>query len=151
MAHIRSRSWVAAPIDEVFAFFDDPHNLARLMPPPVSIRLESIEPDPPRPGSIFTFRYGIGPFRRSWTVRLVERSAPHRFVDETLAGPVARFHHEHAFAPSARGTWISDAIDYRIGPGGRIGAVVDWLAGWVMRATFVWRAARQRQLLRARD
>jgi len=151
MAYIRSRSWVAAPIDEVFAFFDDPRNLGRLMPPPVSIRLESIEPDPPRAGSIFTFRYGIGPLRRSWTVRLVERSAPHRFVDETLAGPVARFHHEHAFAASVRGTWISDAIDYRIGPAGRIGAVVDWLAGWVMRATFVWRAARQRRLLRARD
>lgn len=151
MARIRSRSWVAAPIDEVFAFFDDPRNLARLMPPPVSIGVVSIEPDPPRAGSIFTFRYGIGPFRRSWTVRLVERSAPHRFVDETLAGPVAHFHHVHAFVPATRGTWITDEIDYRIGPGGRIGAVVDLLAGWAMRATFVWRAARQRRLLRRSD
>lgn len=147
MARIRSRAWVDAPIDEVFAFFDDPANLARLMPPPVRIRLVRVEPAPPRPGSVFEFRYGLGPFQRSWTVRLVERQEPVRFVDETLAGPVARFDHSHSFTPARRGTWIHDEIDYRIGPEGRIGAVVDWLAGWVMRATFVWRAVRQRRLL----
>lgn len=151
MATIRSRAWVPAPIDEVFAFFDDPSNLGRLMPPPVRIRLESIEPSPPEPGSVFAFSYGVGPFRRRWTVRLVAREEPHRFVDETIAGPVARFRHTHRFSVARRGTWISDEIEYRVGPGGRIGVVLDWLAGWVMRGTFVWRAARQRQLLSGRD
>jgi ligand-binding SRPBCC domain-containing protein len=139
---------VSAPVEEVFAFFDDPRNLARLMPPPVRIELVRVEPDPPRPGSIFEFAYGLGPFRRRWMVRLVDREAPHRFVDETISGPLARFHHSHHFAPGRTGTWIADEIEYRVGPEGRIGVVVDWLAGWVMRATFVWRAARQRQLLR---
>jgi ligand-binding SRPBCC domain-containing protein len=118
------------------------------MPPPVSIELAGLDPAPPAPGRTLTFRYGIGPFRRTWTVKLVERMPPHRFVDETMSGPMARFHHEHRFAPGRRGTWISDEIEYRVGPEGGIGAVLDWLAGWVMRATFVWRAARQRQLLR---
>jgi len=148
MARIQSRSWVSAPIDEVFAFFDDPRNLGRLMPPPVSIRVESIEPDPPRPGSVFSFSYGIGPLRRRWVVRLVEREEGRRFVDETVSGPLAAFRHQHAFAAGRSGTWIIDEIEYRVGPGGPIGAVVDWVAGWVMRATFVWRAARQRRLLR---
>jgi ligand-binding SRPBCC domain-containing protein len=149
MATVRSRAWVAAPIGEVFAFFDDPANLGRLMPPPISIRLEAVEPSPPRPGSVFTFSYGIGPLRRRWIVRLLEREAPRRFVDETVSGPVARFQHVHSFSTARRGTWINDEIEYRVGPGGRIGAVLDWLAGLVMRATLVWRAARQRQLLRA--
>lgn len=147
MATIRSRAWVAASIEEVFAFFDDPGNLARLMPPPVRIELVRVDPEPPQPGSVFEFAYGFGPLRRTWTVRLVERQEPHRFVDETLSGPLARFHHEHRFTPARSGTWITDEIEYRVGPEGRIGAAVDWLAGWVMRATFVWRAARQRQLL----
>jgi ligand-binding SRPBCC domain-containing protein len=148
MAVVRSRAWVAAPVEEVFAFFDDPRNLGRLMPPPVEIGLVRIDPEPPEAGSVFEFRYGLGPLRRSWTVRLVARQAPYRFVDETISGPMARFHHTHTFTPAPRGTWISDEIEYRVGPEGRIGAAVDWLAGWVMRATFVWRAARQRQLLR---
>jgi len=147
MATLRSRAWVAAPIDEVFAFYDDPRNLGRLMPPPVAIRVVRVDPDPPRAGSLFEFRYGLGPFQRSWTVRLLERVPPTRFVDETLAGPLARFHHSHTFAPGRSGTWITDEIDYQVGPDGPIGAGVDWLAGWVIRATFVWRAVRQRQLL----
>lgn len=148
MSIVRSRAWVAAPIQEVFAFFDDPSNLARLMPPPLAIRLVGMDPTPPQAGSTFEFRYGLGPFQRRWTVRLVAREAPYRFVDETIFGPMARFHHSHTFTRGRRGTWISDEIEYRVGPEGRIGAVLDRLAGWVMRATFVWRAARQRQLLR---
>lgn len=147
MPIIRSRAWVPAPIEEVFAFFDDPANLPRLMPPPVRIRLERVEPAPPRPGSIFAFRYGLGPFQRTWTVRLVDRVVNERFVDETITGPMRRFHHSHTFTPARRGTWIEDRIDFHVGPDGRIGAAVDALAGIVMRATFVWRHARQRRIL----
>ncbi|MGH2382914.1 MAG: SRPBCC family protein [Candidatus Limnocylindria bacterium] len=148
MPIIRSRAWVPAAVDEVFAFFDDPGNLGRLMPPPVSIRLVRIEPAPPRPGSIFEFRYGLGPLKRTWTVRLLERIENERFVDETLSGPMARFHHSHTFTAARRGTWIEDRIDFHVGPDGLAGTVIDRIAGIVMRLTFVWRGMRQRQLLR---
>jgi len=149
MPVIHSRGWVAAPIDEVFTFFDDPANLSRLMPPPVAIRLVSIEPAPPRPGSVFTFRYGLGRFQRTWTVRLVDRVPGARFADETISGPLARFIHSHSFTPSrGGGTWIEDRIDFHVGPGGVIGTVVDAVAGIVMRLTFVWRHAMQRRILR---
>ncbi|HEX7172536.1 MAG TPA: SRPBCC family protein [Candidatus Limnocylindria bacterium] len=150
MPIIRSRSWVAAPIDEVFRFFDDPVNLERLMPPPVRIRLTRIEPAPPRPGSVFEFRYGLGPFQRAWTVRLMDRVENERFVDETISGPMAQFHHSHTFvAARGGGTWIEDRINFHVGPDGPVGVVVDAVAGVVMRLTFVWRHARQRRILRA--
>lgn len=148
MPVIRSRSWVPAPIDEVFTFFDDPGNLGRLMPPPVAIKLVRIEPEPPQPGSIFEFRYGIGPFGRTWIVRLLDRVPGEAFVDETVSGPVARFHHSHSFRAGNTGTWIEDRIDFHVGPDGPIGVVIDAVAGIVMRMTFVWRAMRQRQILR---
>ena len=150
MPIIRSGSWVAAPLEEVFAFFDDPGNLGRLMPPPVTIRLMRVEPAPPQPGSIFEFRYGLGPLQRIWTVRLLERVENERFVDETLSGPMARFHHSHTFTSALRGTWIEDRIDFHVGPDGPFGAVLDAVAGVVMRLTFVWRGMRQRQLLGGR-
>jgi len=148
MPTITSRSWVAAPIEEVFTFFDDPANLPRLMPPPAAIHLERVEPAPPRPGSIFEFRYGIGPVQRTWIVRLIDRVPNERFVDETITGPVRRFHHSHSFTRARRGTWIEDRIDFHVGPDGPIGAALDAVASIVMRLTFVWRAARQRQILR---
>ena len=147
MPIFRSRSWVAAPVDRVFAFYDDPANLGRLMPPPVGIRLVRIDPAPPQPGSTFEFRYGLGPFQRTWTVRLLERVPNEKFVDETLSGPIARFLHSHTFTPASRGTWIEDRVDFRVGPEGVLGEVVDLLAGLVMRLVFVWRGMRQRQLL----
>ena len=148
MATIRARAWVAAPIDEVFAFFDDPANLAQLMPPPAQIRVARVHPSPPRAGTEVEFRYGLGPVRRSWLIRYVAYESPHRIVDETISGPMRRFHHTHTFAPARRGTWIEDRIDYRVGPEGPIGSLVDLVAGWAMRAVFIWRAYRQRQLLR---
>jgi ligand-binding SRPBCC domain-containing protein len=149
MAVVTSSSWVAAPLADVFAFFDDPANLSRLMPPPVSIRLVSVDPSPPGPGSVFEFRYGLGPVRGSWTVRLLERVPGERFVDETLSGPMARFHHTHSFRASrGGGTWIEDRVDFHVGPDGVLGEVIDLVAGLVMRATFVWRHAMQRALLR---
>jgi ligand-binding SRPBCC domain-containing protein len=150
MPIIRSRSWVAAPVDVVFAFFDDPGNLSRLMPPPVRIRLVRIDPSPPQAGSLFEFRYGLGPIQRSWLIRLVERAENEGFVDDTIAGPMRRFHHSHSFMPARRGgTWIEDRIDYHVGPDGLFGSALDAAAGIVMRLTFIWRQARQRRVLRA--
>jgi ligand-binding SRPBCC domain-containing protein len=148
LAVIKSRSWVAAQVDVVFAFFDDPANLPRLMPPPVQIRLVRIEPSPPEAGSLFEFRYGLGPVQRSWLIRLVERVENERFVDDTISGPMRRFHHSHTFTPARRGgTWIDDRIDFHVGPDGPVGVALDVAAGIVMRLTFIWRHARQRRLL----
>ena len=148
MPIIRSRAWVAAPIEEVFDFFDNPANLAKLMPPSVAIRLVRIDPAPPRPGSIFEFRYGLGPIQRTWTVRLLDRVLNERFVDETISGPMARFHHSHTFTAARSGTRIEDRIDFHVGPDGLLGTVIDAVAAIIMRLTFVWRHAMQRQLLR---
>ena len=148
MATIQARAWVAAPIEEVFAFFDEPANLARLMPPPVGIQVARMEPLPPRAGTEIEFRYGIGPIQQTWLIRYVEHVPGERIVDETISGPMRRFHHTHTFTPARRGTWIEDRVDYHVGPDGRIGSAVDAVAGAVMRGLFVWRAARQRHLLR---
>ena len=148
MPTIRARSRVAAPIDEVFAFFDDSANLAKLMPPPVRIRVVRVNPSPPQAGSVVEFRYGIGPFQRSWLVRFTEHVPGKRIVDETLLGPMRMFHHSHTFTPArGGGTWVEDRIEYHVGPDGVIGTVADLVAGIVMRLTFVWRQAMQRRLL----
>ncbi len=148
MPVVRSRGRVDAPVARAFAFFDDPTNLSRLVPPPASIQLMRVEPDPPRAGSIIEFRYGLGPIRRTWTTRLVERVANQWIVDETLSGPLRRFHFTHRFtAAEGGGTWIEDEVDFHLGPGGPIGAVLDFGVGLGLRATFAWRRRRQRSLL----
>lgn len=149
MPVIQHRSWVAAPPEVAFAFFDEPRNLARLTPFPGRVVVDRVEPDPPRTGSEFTFRYGIGPWLvGSWTVRLVEHVPGVRFRDETVAGPMRRFDHTHAFEAARRGTWVIDRIDYHVGPDGALGLIADAAAGLAMRAVFIMRGALQRRILR---
>ena len=150
MPTVHARGWVLAPIEETFAFFDDPRNLGRLTPPPGRIELVRVEPSPPQAGSELEFRYGIGPWRRTWIVRLTEHLENERIVDETLSGPMRRFHHEHRFTAGRVGTWVEDRIDYHVGPDGMVGALVDAAAGLVVRALFVYRHAAQRRLLEGR-
>jgi ligand-binding SRPBCC domain-containing protein len=61
------------------------------------------------------------------TSRVTALEAPHRFVDEQVRGPFARFHHEHRFEPSARGTRMVDEITFRA-PLGPLGLVAERLA-----------------------
>ena len=150
MPVVRSRSRVAASPAAAFAFFDDPANLARVMPPGSGIRVVRVEPVPPAAGTEIEFSYGIGPFRRRWLVRYVEHVPDQRIVDETLAGPLRRFHHSHEFSPApGGGTWVEDRVDYHVGPDGLIGRGLDVGAGMALRALFAWRRARQRGLLSA--
>jgi ligand-binding SRPBCC domain-containing protein len=52
---------------------------------------------------------------------------PHRFVDEMVRGPFARWRHEHRFEPDgAGGTRMLDLVDYAA-PAGPIGRLVDGL------------------------
>lgn len=68
------------------------------------------------------------------TSRITALEAPHRFVDEQVRGPFARFHHEHRFEPSAGGTRMVDTITFRapLGPLGRAAEVLA-LARYVPR------------------
>jgi uncharacterized protein len=150
MARLRARGWVAAPIEVAFAFFDDPANLARLIPPPARVSVQRFEPTPPQVGTEIEFAYGAGPLRRSWLVRYVDYVPNQRIVDETVRGPMARFHHQHRFERARKGTWVIDEIDYHVGPDGPLGTLLDFVAGLAMRAVFVYRHAVQRRLLGVR-
>lgn len=61
------------------------------------------------------------------TSQITEHDPPHRFVDEQVSGPFARWWHEHRFEARGRGTLMTDVIEYSP-PLGPVGRVVDRLA-----------------------
>ncbi|WP_460702296.1 SRPBCC family protein [Myceligenerans halotolerans] len=60
------------------------------------------------------------------TSGITELDRPRRFVDEQLAGPFARWRHEHLFTQVDAGTHMVDVIDFRA-PLGPLGVLVDRL------------------------
>lgn len=75
-----------------------------------------------RLGDVVTWRarhFGI-PF--TMTSQITEYEAPHRFVDEQVAGPFRRWWHEHRFEPVADGTRMIDVVEFDspVGPLGQL-------------------------------
>ena len=127
MTHVlRTSQLVARPIDEVFAFFSRPENLARLTPP--SMGFERLSTDlEMRSGLEIDYRIrpllGI-PMR--WRTRIDAYDPPRRFSDIQLSGPYRRWEHSHSFRAVDGGTLIEDELVYEL-PLGPLGAVAHRL------------------------
>jgi len=118
---VESRMWLPKPRADVFAFFIDPANLSRVMPPWLGVRASDA---PPRlaAGAWFdlTITWRGVPFR--WRTFIREYDPPFRFLDVQVRGPYARWEHRHLFFTEADGTTVEDRIVYRLplGPVGRL-------------------------------
>lgn len=85
-------------------------------------------------GETVTFRARHLGFVWRLTSRITALEAPHRFVDEQVRGPFARFRHEHRFERAGTGTRMVDdvVVTAPLGPLGRLAEVLV-LDGYLRR------------------
>jgi len=150
---IERRLWLPRPRFEIFAFFADPRNIARVQPAWARPTWLAEPPSSLDAGALldFTVRAAGVPVR--WRVMVREFDPPFRFVDVQLWGPFARWEHRHRFleGPGCEGqgppgTWVEDRLTYRL-PWGPLGRAAHALgAGRRIRALFDFRAARLREI-----
>jgi uncharacterized protein YbjT (DUF2867 family)/ligand-binding SRPBCC domain-containing protein len=120
--HLRASQIVARPIDEVFAFFSRPENLARITPPGMGFDRLSSDTEM-RAGLEIDYRIrplaGI-PMR--WWTRIATYDPPTSFSDVQVRGPYARWEHRHTFTSVPGGTRIDDDATYALplGPLGEL-------------------------------
>jgi len=101
---------------ELFPFFGDAGNLARITPPELAFRFETPLPIDMRVGAEIAYRlrlWGV-PFR--WRTRVTGWDPPHGFVDEEIRGPFALWRHTHVFraTPDGAGTTMDDQVEYAL-------------------------------------
>ncbi|MEO8273349.1 MAG: NAD(P)H-binding protein [Chloroflexota bacterium] len=117
---------VARPIDEVFAFFSRPENLARITPSGMGFDRLSDDVDM-RAGLEIDYRIrpllGI-PIR--WRTRIDAYDPPFQFSDVQLRGPYRRWEHRHTFRSVPGGTLIEDDVTYEL-PLGPLGGLAHRL------------------------
>jgi ligand-binding SRPBCC domain-containing protein len=108
-------------LDETFAFFSRPENLARITPPWLGFRMVSNDTDM-REGLRIEYRVRPLGVPQRWVSEITAYDPPHHFIDEQVAGPYARWHHEHRFRAVDRGTEVTDTVTYALpfGPIGRL-------------------------------
>jgi hypothetical protein len=144
---LEQRQRVARPRDEVFAFFTDAANLARLTPGFVGFRLLTPLPLPLIPGTVLDYRLRLLGVPVRWRSRIEVVEPPCRFVDVQVRGPYRHWRHEHRFEEIPGGTEVIDRVDYAL-PLGPLGALAHALAVRPMLARiFAYRRTRLAELL----
>lgn len=169
-SRFESEQWLARPVEKIFAFFSDPCNLPRIMPPAADAKLLNLKLVNAEMGSrtgghtvdanvadagtemLLSFRILPRlPFRGRWVARITECEINHFFTDLQVKGPLKSWHHRHEFVPQTRdgvhGTLIRDVVEYEVGFG-VLGRLADRL--FVRRQllrTFAWRQKAVGELL----
>lgn len=138
-----TKVWLPRARTEVFPFFADAQNLARITPAWLNFVVLTPTPIAMRVGTLIDYRLRIRGFPVRWQTEISAWTPPHRFVDRQLRGPYRLLEHTHTFSESRGGTLCHDAVRYHP-PGG---ALVNWL--WVqrdVRRIFEFRRQRLQEL-----
>jgi ligand-binding SRPBCC domain-containing protein len=129
---------IARPVDEVFAFFENPHNLSKITPPEMGFEITNIEGLPVRAGTRIEYRIRVLGMPQRWVADIVEYEPGVRFIDVQAKGPYRYWRHEHAFEPLDRYTVMTDQVEYEL-PFGVAGRVANTFVARQLRRIFDYR------------
>jgi ligand-binding SRPBCC domain-containing protein len=111
---LRCQQWVAAGIEECFAFFADAANLEALTPPSLHFGILTPLPIRMRTGAHIESRLRLLGVPFSWLTRIEDWRPGLGFTDTQLRGPYRRWVHRHTFAAAGGGTSVRDDVEYQL-------------------------------------
>jgi ligand-binding SRPBCC domain-containing protein len=136
---LHAEHWVPVRLPIVFAFFADPHNLPRVMPPSQGAKIIKLNLVPPRlpegaiprgvermagAGTEIMFKFRVIPYvpvHERWTALITEFVYHEHFSDTQKQGPFKSWHHTHTFeskiVDGVEGTKVGDEVVYEVGFG----------------------------------
>lgn len=108
---------VPFPKEEVFPFFADAGNLAKLTPPWLRFRILTPLPIELGEGTLIDYRLWLRFIPILWRTEITAWRPPHHFIDRQVRGPYKVWIHEHTFEDAPEGTRMTDRVEYAA-PGG---------------------------------
>jgi ligand-binding SRPBCC domain-containing protein len=111
---------VPADLDDVFAFFKDPRNLAEITPLWLNFQVQWASDAAVREGTCVRYRIRWLGFPMRWESRIDRYVENVCFADEMVVGPYKSWYHLHRFRPVTDGVQMSDRVEYEV-PLGTLG------------------------------
>lgn len=133
-------------LEEAWAFFSSPKNLAKITPKELGFVVHGNVPEVMYPGLFID--YTVSPLLgipMRWVTEITHVREGSYFVDEQRVGPYAIWHHEHFFESVPGGVKMTDVVHYKV-PLGILGNLVHpWLVRPKLEQIFSYRwAANER-------
>lgn len=125
---IREKQALPVSLDEAWAFFSHPKNLAEMTPEYLNLKFTNkLFRDEMYAGQVITYTVkpvlGIPMF---WMTEITHVKDREFFVDEQRVGPYALWHHQHHFREITGGVEMTDIVHYRL-PGWWLGDLANTL------------------------
>ena len=111
---------------DIFPFFSNPHNLAKLTPPWVGFKILESPSGKMAPGDRIRYRIKLLSFPMYWETIIVEFVDGEYFSDLQLRGPYKVWLHKHTFYEKDGYTVMEDEVLYEM-PFSFIGRIVHFL------------------------
>lgn len=120
--HLHREQVVPVERDEVFRFFEQPENLARITPPSMDFVILTPTPISMKEGAVIDYTVKALGARMHWRTLITDYEPPHKFVDVQIKGPYILWHHTHRFIAEGAHTRLIDDVRYALpfGPFGRM-------------------------------
>lgn len=131
------------PVDEVFPFFAEAHNLNLITPERVRFQILTPGKIEMAVGTLIDYRIRIRGVPVRWRTRISEWDPPRGFTDEQIRGPYLWWVHRHRFLPDGNETIATDVVDYGV-PGGAL--VHAAMVGRDVRHIFEFRERRMLEI-----
>ena len=130
--------------DELFSFFSDAYNLAKITPPWLHFQMLTPAPIEMKVGTLIDYRLKLRGIPIRWQSEITAWDPPHSFVDEQRRGPYRRWVHAHTFLPVSDGTLVRDEVEYAV-LGGRL--VQKFFVAPDIEKIFAYRTSKLKELI----
>jgi ligand-binding SRPBCC domain-containing protein len=123
---------------QVFAFFAEASNLARITPPELGFEMVTPQPIRLSEGTYIEYRLHLFGIPFSWQSEIQRWNPPEVFVDVQRRGPYKHWVHTHRFREEQGGTIIEDEVQYEL-PYAPLGELVYPLVRLQLQRIFRYR------------
>lgn len=138
-------------LEEAWAFFSSPQNLAKITPKELGFVVHGNVPEVMYPGLFI--EYTVSPLLgipMRWVTEITHVREGLYFVDEQRVGPYSIWHHEHFFETVPGGVKMTDIVHYQV-PLGLLGRLVHpWLVRPKLEQIFSFRWAANERMFGTR-